>query len=127
MPFLRIVPEQRFTREVSIHVLGAEKPALLNVEYRSLPRKRMQALLMLSGMAGGRIRRITEHLKLCWRKRKLATLVDMLDEIIVGWSGAIDAEYSPANLRALLVEYPGAGMSLFTGFLKGYDEERRKN
>lgn len=51
---------------------------------------------------------------------------DTLGEIIDGWMEA-DAPYSAEALRDMLDAYSGAGMAIFSGYLRALSEAERKN
>lgn len=128
MPKLRILSEQEFLVTANIPVHGAEIAARLEVKFRVLSRKKLMGFMALTGAVKTNFfRRSVEYLKLCWRAKRYATTVDMLNEVIVEWTGEIDAEYSRAALRTLLVEYPLAGIGLYAAYLEGMHEARIKN
>lgn len=116
-----------FFSEAHIIIPGMETPEAVKVEFRALGHKRLIALMTLTGIARRNIFiRALEFSKLCLRARKIATVVDMLDELIVSWEG-VDVPYSKAGLLALLQEYPGSHQSLYLAYLEGYRESRLKN
>jgi len=125
---IRLNPSPTFDAEVEITV-ARDAPAEVSIfTFRALGRKRLKSLLILTRLVErNRLRRMAEYVRLCWRLKKLATVVDLLDEIIVSWDGSISEPYSKTNLRLLLTEYPGAHIAIYTGFLKGLNEARRKN
>lgn len=124
---LKLIPDPTFYADVEIRVPGAEAPESARFKFRTLGRERLASLLILTRIAErNRIRRLVEYLKLCWRLKRLASVVDMLDEIIVEWDG-ISEPYSCANLRTLLSEYPGSHIGIYYAYLKGLNEARRKN
>ena len=77
-------------------------------------------------------------LKLVFRRKSkedLATWIDgvakksdheSLGEIVDGWV-EVDAPFSAEAFAELLSAYTGAGMAIFTGYLKALTEAERKN
>lgn len=124
---IRLAPNPTFEADVDFSVAGDESPALAKFEFRALNRKRLLSLLVLTRITEKNwFHRAWEYGRLCWRVKRLATVVDMLDEIIVKWEG-ISEPYSRANLKTLLTEYPGSHIRIYTAYLKGMSEARRKN
>lgn len=122
---IRLTPNPTFEFPAQINVAGESVP--IGLEFRALNRQRLTSLLILTRIVErNRIVRGIEFIKLCWRVKRIATVVDMLDEIIVKWDGVSEL-YSRANLRLLLQEYPGAHVSIYTAYLQGLNEARRKN
>lgn len=122
---LKLTPNPTFEFPAQIDVAG--EPVPVGFEFRALSRKRLTALLILTRIVGrNRIVRLFEFAKLCWRVRRVATVVDMLDEIIVRWDG-VNEPYSRTNLRLLLQEYPGSHIAIYTAYLHGLNKARRKN
>lgn len=124
---INLDPSATFSAEVAIPVPGKAEPVKVAFEFRALPRKRITSLLILARLTRAWIgRRWRERLRLCWRAKRLATVVDMLDECVVGWEG-IEPAYSREVLKSLLLEYPGTHMSIFATFVNAWHEERIKN
>lgn len=122
---IRLTHNPTFEFPAQINVAG--EPVPVGFEFRALGRKRLTALLILTRVVErSRIVRAIEFVKLCWRARRIATVADLLDEVIVKWDG-VNEPYSRANLRLLLQEYPGAHVSIYTAYLQGLNEARRKN
>lgn len=77
-------------------------------------------------------------LKLVFRrksKEELAAWIDSvptktdpesLGEIVDGWTD-VDTPFTAESFRELLNAYSGAGMAIFTGYLKALTEAERKN
>ena len=77
-------------------------------------------------------------LKLVFRRKSKEDLADWmgsitektdpesLGEIIDGWTD-VDTPFSAESLRALLSAYTGAGMAIFSGYLRALTEAERKN
>jgi len=126
---IKLVPDPTFEHGVEIAVPGQESAQIATFIFRALSRKRLASLLVLTRIVpAGRIKRLIEFVRLCWRIKRIATVADLLDEIIVRWSEEhISAPYSRANLLLLLQEYPGAHLAIYTGYLQGLSEARRKN
>lgn len=123
-----LAPKPTFDADVEIRVGADAQPERVRFEFRALDRQRLTALLILARIVErNRLRRLAEYLRLCWRVKRLATVVDMLDEIVAGWGEQISEPYSRTNLRTLLTEYPGTHIAIFTGYLKGLSEARQKN
>lgn len=124
---INLDPGATFKATASIAVPGKEAPAEVVFEFRALTRKRITGLLILTRLLEkNRAHRLFEFVRLCWRVKRFATVVDMLDEFVVGWGG-IEPGYSRDALKALLGEYPGAHQSIYLAFIKGWYEERIKN
>lgn len=124
---IRLVPAPKFEQDVGIDVPGAEAPAMAHFVFRAHEWKRVRSLLVLTRVIKANwMVRAWEQAKLCARARRIATVVDLLDELIVSWEG-FDLPYSRGALRRLLSEYPGARMSIFTAYFTGLREARRKN
>lgn len=51
---------------------------------------------------------------------------DSLGEIVADWKN-VDAPFSPETLSELLAAYSGAGLAIFSGYLKALSEAERKN
>lgn len=51
---------------------------------------------------------------------------DALGEVIADWKD-VDAPYGEAALTQLLAAYSGAGMAIFSGYLRALSEAERKN
>lgn len=51
---------------------------------------------------------------------------DTLGEIVDGWI-EVDTAYSAEALAELLTNYSGAGMAIFSGYLRALSEAERKN
>lgn len=51
---------------------------------------------------------------------------ESLGEIVEGWTD-VDAPFGEESFRELLSAYSGAGMAVFTGYLKALTEAERKN
>lgn len=118
-------PTFEFPAQISV----AGELVQVGFEFRVLSRQRLTALLTLTRIAErNRIVRLIEFVKLCWRARRIASVVDMLDEIIVKWSDKdVNEPYSRTNLLLLLQEYPGSHIGIYTAYLQGLNEARRKN
>lgn len=124
---INLDPSATFTAEAAIPVPGKAEPVKVAFEFRALPRKRIASLLILAGIVRAWFgKRWLERLRLCWRVKRVASVVDMLDEFVVGWDG-IEPAYSRDVLKALLLEYPGAHMNIFAAFVNAWHEERIKN
>lgn len=122
---IKLTRNPTFEFPAQINVAG--EPVPVGFEFRALNRKRLTALLILTRIVErNHIVRMIEFVKLCWRVQRVATVVDMLDEIIVRWDG-VNEPYSRTNLRLLLQEYPGAHVSIYTAYLQGLNKARRKN
>ena len=52
--------------------------------------------------------------------------LESLGEIVEGWKD-VDAPFSPEAFAEMLSAYTGAGMAIFTGYLKALSEAERKN
>ena len=126
---IKLDPAPQFEKEVSIAIPGAEEPALVKVIFRTQPLKRVHAYAVVSrAVRTSWLAQKFEFIKLCWRLRTWANVIDMLDEMTAGWSADdFDVPYSKDALRKLLVEYPGSGSSLFYAYLEGLKEARIKN
>jgi hypothetical protein len=123
-----LVPKLTFEADVEIRVAAEAAPEHARFEFRALDRRRLIALLILTRVVErSRLRRAFEYVRLCWRVKRIATVTDMLDEIIVCWDESISEPYSRANLLTLLTEYPGTHIAIYTGYLKGLSEAKRKN
>lgn len=126
---IKLDPSPQFEREVNISIPGADAPAPVTITYRTQPLKRVQAYAVVAKAIRTKwfIQKF-EFIKLCWRLRKWATVIDVLDEIVASWSPEdFDVPYSKTALRKLLVEYPGSGSSLFFAYLEGLQDARIKN
>ncbi len=123
-----LAPKPIFDADVDIHIGTDAQTERVRFEFRALDRQRLTALLILARIIErNRLRRMAEYLRLCWRVKRLATVVDMLDEIVAGWGEQISEPYSRTNLHTLLTEYPGAHIAILNGYLKGLSEARLKN
>lgn len=117
-----------FEADVEIHIASEKKPECVRFVFRVMDRKRLNSLLIMARLIErSRLRRLTEYLRLCWRVRGVASVADMLDELIVSWNESISEPYSRTNLQTLITEYPGTHIVIFTSYLKGLGEARRKN
>ncbi len=124
---IRLIPDPTFEHEVGIVVPGAEEPVATMFVFRAHDLKRALSLLKVSGMTGANFFvRQWHYLKLCRRTRSVATVIEMLDELIVSWEG-FDLPYSKDALRRLLSEYPDARASIFFAYFSGLQEARLKN
>jgi hypothetical protein len=124
---IRLNPDATFTAEVTIPVTGKDEPVKVEFEFRAVSRKRIQSLMILARLTPAwRGKRMFEYLRLCWRAKRFATVVDMLDEFVVGWK-EIEPAYSREVLAALIQEYPGSHTSITLRFLSAWYEERIKN
>lgn len=124
---IRLIPDPTFDAEVKIAIAGADQPAVARFTFRALERKRVLSLLIVcTVLRRNFLVRVWEYLKLCWRTRTLATVIEMLDEMIAGWSG-FDLPYSRDALRRLLLEYPDAREGIFFAYFTGLQEARIKN
>jgi len=116
-----------FDAPVQINMPGRAEPVEVSFTFRALRRKRVAGLMILTRAVNAwRLRRANEYLRLCWRTRRLASVVDMIDEFTAGWQG-IEPAYSRDALKALLQEYPGTHVQIYLAFLKAWQEERLKN
>jgi len=125
---IRLTPNPTFAQGVDIALPGSDATEKAEFVFRALPFRQVLSLWMIAVRDGktGRIRRWFEYLKLCWRVRRLASMVDLLDELIVSWSG-FNVDYNKANLRLLLIEYPGSALAIFFAYFSGLREARTKN
>lgn len=124
---IKLNPAATFPAEVRIHVRGREEPALATMDFRVLDEVRLAQLLIVLGI-GKRIwvRRLLERLRMAWRLRRWPTMVDVLDELIAGWSG-FDLQYSKAALGQLLISFEGVAVSIIGAYLANRQEARLKN
>lgn len=104
---LKLTPDPTFKLPVEITVPGAEKPAIVTVEYRHKDRTALADFVER------------------YRDKKISD-EDALDEVIVAWDG-VDAPYSRDALKKLALNYPAAPLELMESYAKASTESRRKN
>ena len=102
---LKLAPEPTFVVGVALPVPG-QPDQLVNVTFRHQGRAALRGWLDAA--------------------REAQSDAALLGEVIAGWKG-IDAEYSAANLAALLDAYPGAGGALFNAYVAELGKAAAKN
>lgn len=123
---IRLVQSPTFDCEVNFAAEGME-PAVAKFIFRAHSLKRARSLAVATGAANaGWFRRNLEFAKLCWRARKWATTIDLLDEMIDSWDG-FDVPYNKESLKLLLANYPAAAVQIYFKYFTGLMESRRKN
>lgn len=116
-----------FDATVNITVLGKAEPVATTFGFRALNRKRLMSLLRLTRVTPASwLHLALDYLWLYWRAKKIASVVDMLDEIIESWEG-FDEPYSRRALGMLIAEFPNAHTSIFFAYLKNHSKAREKN
>ncbi len=124
---IRLVPNPRFSKEVPIPVPGTGTPPVANFVFRVLDRERVTSLLVVTQLLKKNwFVHKWEFLKLCYRARKYATAVDLLDEMIVSWEG-FDLDYSKDALHRLITEYPSVVITITLAYFSGLQEDKLKN
>lgn len=124
-----------FDAPVKLNVFGRDEPVEVIFTFRVLERRRMTALLRMNKVVKSNwFQRVAARLQLCWRRKRYANALHMLDELISSWEVATDEKrsgfdvpYSIYELRVLLAEFPNAAINIFFAFLEGYREARLKN
>jgi hypothetical protein len=124
---IKLQPNPTFEAQVRLTVAGQMEPVEVTFVFRALSRQRLSNLLVLTRVIEkNALRRVVEYLKLCWRAKKLASVLDMIDEIVFAWEG-FDVPYSIGALGTLVEEFPGAHTSIFLSYLENQEAARRKN
>lgn len=124
---IRLTQTPTFDAAVKLTVLGKAEPVETKFIFRALNRARLMSLLRLTRVTPANpLRLALDYLWLYWRAKKIASVVDMLDEIIESWEG-FDEPYSRRALRVLIAEFPGAHTSIFFAYLEHHSEARLKN
>ncbi|HAF43435.1 MAG TPA: hypothetical protein DCK83_00435 [Gallionellaceae bacterium] len=122
-----LVPNPTFEAPVKLTLPGSKDEGEAKFTFRALNRKRTISLLVLvRAIPRSAARRLVEYIRLCWRIKRMASVVDMLDELVAGWTG-IDIPYSKAALRTLLEESPGAPVNILNAWMEHQEAARRKN
>lgn len=116
-----------FEAPVMISIIGVEKEVETVFTFKALTRRQMESFLILSrGLNRGVFRYWLERAKLCWRTKRIARLVDMIDEIVAGWDG-FDEVYSKESMLKLLSVSPDSWLNIFNAFLQHHEKARIKN
>lgn len=116
-----------FDATVNITVLGKPEPVATKFVFRALNRKRLMSLLRLTRVTPAHpLLLALDYLWLYWRVKKIASVVDMLGEIIDSWEG-FDEPYSRRALRVVIEEFPDAATAIFFAYLEYHSEARLKN
>lgn len=104
---LKLQPSPTFWHPVHITVPGADKPALVDFEFKHKNKEQLAVFV--------------ESLHQDERPDDA-----VLSDVIQAWKG-VDAEYSQSALRDLLSNYPASGLEILRGYLAALTEARRKN
>lgn len=134
-----LAPNPTFEAPVKLTLPGSTEQEEVTFTFKVLSRKHTISFLLMTGhLPATGIRRIFEFAKLCWRRKKWATMVDMIDEIVAGWqiaepsvSGApapgFDLPYGKESVLTLLLESPSAPIYIFHSYMENLEKARRKN
>lgn len=128
-------PNPTFDAPVKLSLPGSADQVDITFTFKALSRERTISFLILArafpkDRAPGRVSFLLELAKLCWRMKKLATVVDLCDEIVAGWETGekgFDIPYSKTALQKLLEEFPGAALAIFVAYISNQAKARRKN
>lgn len=101
----KLQPNPTFTTPVMLSIAGQATPVVVEFTFKYLSR---------------------DEIKDFWRDLEGKTDIEALGEMVVGWKG-VDAEFSKANLDALLNNYPASASEIFTAFRVALLESRVKN
>lgn len=104
---LKLQPNPTFWHPVHISVPGAEKPAVVDFEFKHQTKEKLAAFVEANQKED---------------RNDAAILVDVINN----WKG-VDAEYSESALRDLLSNYPASGLEIYKGYISALMEGRRKN
>lgn len=105
MAKFKLQPNPTFRAPVDISVPGEAEPARIEIEFRHLGRKAVEAY---------------------FREAAGQPDVEGLAGIIVGWDG-VDTPYSPEALGQLLDAYPASALEIVEAFRGELLEAKRKN
>jgi hypothetical protein len=124
---IKLTENATFTVPVALAVPGVEQPQEARITYRVISRARLREIGILAKVVNANaLMRAWVYLKLCWRARRRAGLLDLAAELIESWEG-FDLPYSRAALRTLFTQIPGSYISVLAAFFSGLEEGRRKN
>jgi hypothetical protein len=102
---LKINPDPEFTESVDITVPGKKKPVTVSFTFKY--RTRVEVIAF-------------------WEVNKDKKYVEIIPEIITGWSG-FDAEYNQQNLETFLDNYTSAALEIINAYQGLLLESRVKN
>ena len=102
---LKLMPEPKFTANVSLTVPGNADPAVVQITFKYMTRT--QVFDFFESMKG---KKDAEALK----------------ELIMDWEG-FDEKYTPKNLEILLEHYPAAATEIISAYTRNLMESRVKN
>jgi len=115
----KINPNPTFTAKVSLSVPGDAAPVVIDIEFKHKGRAAYAAWWesVPTAKTGDGARR---------------TDADILDEVMVGWTGPLDDKgepvpYSRDALSQLLDNYPASTMEIYEAYRRALWESREKN
>lgn len=128
---IRLTPNPIFTKEVPVNLRGVEASVQAIFTFRAVEAKRAMSLLVLTRLLEKNwFVRMWEWLKLCLRLRKVATGLDVLDQMIISWDesdSGFDMPYSKEALLLLLAKDPSMIVHIPLAYFAGMQEEKLKN
>ena len=103
---LKINPDPTFTAVVEVTVPGQDKPEKLKLSFKYRGKKE-----------------IVEFFKNNEGRKE----TDVFMDIVAGWDGAVEAEYTKENVESFLNNYPAAASDIILGYSKLCMASRVKN